>query len=81
MPLCRAQRNDASLAAATAVFYICGMREPDPTIPTEPKPEPVKEPGQEPPVSEPPAPENPPKQRLDPTRYGDWELNGKCVDF
>ena len=18
---------------------------------------------------------------LDPTRYGDWELNGKCVDF
>ncbi|MDX2095313.1 MAG: DUF1674 domain-containing protein [Alphaproteobacteria bacterium] len=19
--------------------------------------------------------------RLDPTRYGDWELNGKCVDF
>lgn len=21
------------------------------------------------------------KVRLDPTRYGDWELNGKCVDF
>lgn len=20
-------------------------------------------------------------ERLDPTRYGDWELNGKCVDF
>jgi hypothetical protein len=19
--------------------------------------------------------------RLDPTRYGDWELHGKCVDF
>lgn len=19
--------------------------------------------------------------RLEPTRYGDWELNGKCVDF
>lgn len=30
-------------------------------------------------VEEPaPAPE---KKRLDPTRYGDWELNGKCVDF
>jgi hypothetical protein len=23
----------------------------------------------------------PKKPRLDPTRYGDWELNGKCVDF
>lgn len=21
------------------------------------------------------------KQGLDPTRYGDWELNGRCVDF
>jgi hypothetical protein len=26
-----------------------------------------------------PAP--PKKPRLEPTRYGDWELNGKCVDF
>lgn len=25
--------------------------------------------------------EIPVKLRLDPTRYGDWELNGKCVDF
>jgi hypothetical protein len=23
----------------------------------------------------------PKRPRLDPTRYGDWELNGKCVDF
>ncbi|MBX9726657.1 MAG: DUF1674 domain-containing protein [Rickettsiales bacterium] len=23
----------------------------------------------------------PARTRLDPTRYGDWELNGKCVDF
>lgn len=21
------------------------------------------------------------KDRPEPTRYGDWELNGKCVDF
>lgn len=20
-------------------------------------------------------------KRLDPTRYGDWELNGRCIDF
>lgn len=26
-------------------------------------------------------PAEPKKPRLDPTRYGDWELNGKCIDF
>ncbi len=24
-------------------------------------------------------PESP--RRLDPTRYGDWEKNGRCIDF
>jgi hypothetical protein len=24
-------------------------------------------------------PEN--RKRLDPTRYGDWEKNGRCIDF
>jgi len=42
--------------------------------------------------NEPPAPETPASQRtvpaevggrdgLDPTRYGDWEMNGRCIDF
>jgi len=22
-----------------------------------------------------------PRPRLDPTRYGDWEKNGRCIDF
>ncbi len=22
-----------------------------------------------------------PRRRLDPTRYGDWEKNGRCIDF
>lgn len=22
-----------------------------------------------------------PKPRLDPVRYGDWEKNGRCIDF
>lgn len=22
-----------------------------------------------------------PGERLDPTRYGDWEKNGRCIDF
>lgn len=30
-------------------------------------------------AEEPQAPQ--PKLRLEPTRYGDWELAGKCVDF
>lgn len=37
----------------------------------------------------PSAPAQPPEKQqeiggregLDPTRYGDWEVNGKCVDF
>lgn len=29
-----------------------------------------------------PDPESPkPKPRLDPVRYGDWEKNGRCIDF
>ena len=32
--------------------------------------------------AEPSETQAPPKpERFDPTRYGDWELNGKCVDF
>ena len=27
------------------------------------------------------APETAKLPRLEPTRYGDWELKGKCVDF
>ena len=36
-----------------------------------------------PPVPEPRAapPPDPAKDPLDPTRYGDWELNGIAVDF
>jgi hypothetical protein len=39
-----------------------------------------------PPVPEPAAVEDAPppageEKRLDPTRYGDWEKNGRCIDF
>lgn len=30
---------------------------------------------------EPPARDGKPVQRPDPTRYGDWEKNGRCIDF
>jgi hypothetical protein len=39
--------------------------------PPTPKPEPIEEPA-------PPAGE---EERLDPTRYGDWEKKGIAVDF
>lgn len=50
--------------------YVGGMdkpkqHEPVPFPPDEPKPEPVKEPAPKP----------------DPTRFGDWEMNGRCIDF
>ena len=44
-------------------------KQPPAGEPPEPQPTPVEEPS------------TPAKERLDPTRYGDWELNGKCVDF
>ena len=51
----------------------------DPKQPEQP--ETPLTPEEKPPVEEPgPAPV-PEKLRLEPTRYGDWELNGKCVDF
>ena len=28
-----------------------------------------------------PSPPPPVAKRPDPTRYGDWEINGKCIDF
>ena len=48
--------------------------------PTTERMPPAKEPPQaaKPLVEE---PGTPVKERLEPTRYGDWELNGKCVDF
>lgn len=52
--------------------YIASMH--DPKQPPETTPEPT------PPETE-EAEAAPQKPRLEPTRYGDWELNGKCVDF
>ena len=44
--------------------------------------------GQTPPVSEKPAEEKPSRPREiggpkgpEPTRYGDWEVGGRCIDF
>jgi hypothetical protein len=37
-----------------------------PLPPDEEKPVPVKE---------------PPSEKPDPTRFGDWERNGRCIDF
>lgn len=43
-------------------------------MPASPEPQPVKEPESTvKPVKEPEQP--------DPTRFGDWEKNGRCIDF
>ena len=34
-----------------------------------------------PPALQDAAQDNVPAPRLDPTRYGDWERNGRCIDF
>ncbi len=34
-----------------------------------------------PPADDVPAPEHGGRGGLDPTRYGDWEKNGRCIDF
>lgn len=40
--------------------------DPVPLPPDEEKPQPIKE---------------PPSPRPDPTRFGDWEMNGRAIDF
>ena len=56
---------------------------------SERKPEPKAEPTADPGVPSAPPPDTAPKveeiggrkKGLDPTRYGDWEKNGRCIDF
>ena len=75
-------RACARLVRGRGKAYTRGMTSPEHT------PDPLVEP-ETPPLQEPPEPEQTPveepetprKERLEPTRYGDWELNGKCVDF
>jgi len=53
---------------------------------TRPDPEPTRESGTDDGVAETPAPasnavEHGGRNGPDPTRYGDWEKNGRCIDF
>ncbi len=34
-----------------------------------------------PPAGKAPAPDQATKPAPDPTRYGDWEIKGRCIDF
>jgi hypothetical protein len=53
----------------------------DTSTPAESKP--VSVPTEQPIVTKTPVPDEAPVTRpaLDPTRYGDWEKNGRCIDF
>ncbi len=50
------------------------------TLPApEPAPTPNERLTQDAPASQ--SPEVGGREGLDPTRYGDWEMNGRCIDF
>ncbi len=57
--------------------YIKGMAEtlPPPAAAPAPQPDPPK------PPAPPPEPEFGGPQGPEPTRYGDWERGGRCIDF
>jgi len=48
--------------------------------PKQPAAEPTSKPAPTPPAGK-PVPEIGGRKGPDPTRYGDWEKNGRCVDF
>ncbi|MGY1457292.1 MULTISPECIES: DUF1674 domain-containing protein [unclassified Luteimonas] len=54
---------------------------PDPAIIGETPPDTAPETSPATPVVPPPAPEYGGRDGPDPTRYGDWEKNGRCIDF
>ncbi|MGE0651679.1 MAG: DUF1674 domain-containing protein [Alphaproteobacteria bacterium] len=48
---------------------------PPPSVPRRPRaPAPAATPAGD-------SDDSPAKDKLDPTRYGDWEKNGRCIDF
>ena len=53
--------------------------ESEPIAPAPAEPEPVPE--HVPPREKPPREIGGRESGLDPTRYGDWEKNGRCIDF
>jgi hypothetical protein len=56
-----------------ANFHIVTPNEEDPKEPTSPPPAAAK--------PAPPAREVGGREGPEPTRYGDWELRGRCIDF
>ena len=54
--------------------------ESEPNAPAPADPEPVESP-HVPPREKPPREIGGRESGLDPTRYGDWEKNGRCIDF
>jgi hypothetical protein len=41
----------------------------------------TKKPTEQKPLSTVPEPKKGDQEKLDPVRYGDWEKNGRCIDF
>jgi hypothetical protein len=54
---------------------------PEPDKATVPIPEPAPTPASRPDTAVDPAVEIGGREGPEPTRYGDWEKNGRCIDF
>ena len=54
---------------------------PEPAKATVPNPEPAPQPASKPEPAIEPALEIGGRGGPEPTRYGDWEKNGRCIDF
>lgn len=73
-----------ALATSTGSHYLERMNErtlPEYLAPAASEPRDLADQAKDVPVAEDAEVKAPARTRLDPTRYGDWELNGKCVDF
>lgn len=55
--------------------------EPNAAVPSTPDASPAPTSGSQPPVDKPRVPEIGGYKGPEPTRYGDWEHNGRCTDF
>ena len=69
-----------NLARRNAPMSVIESPESDPPAPAPAEADPVA-PEHVPPREKPPREIGGRESGLDPTRYGDWEKNGRCIDF
>jgi hypothetical protein len=80
-PLCHGGRCNSLYCTPSLLCYTAAMNTPRPT-PASTEPDAHAQAAEDAHAHDDASEPTPTKKpRLEPTRYGDWELNGKCVDF